>query len=62
MDRAFVAAFLRRLDPMEPRAYWEGREWRAEAKGFAKGRSQAGRVQRAKARRGSDDGEELDLP
>lgn len=50
LDRALVAAMLRRLDPIEPRTYWEGRERRAEQKGFAKGRNEAVRVAGKKAR------------
>lgn len=42
--RAFLAAVLRRSDPMEPRAYWEGQVRQAERKGYAKGRSEAVRV------------------
>lgn len=50
LDRPFVAALLRRLDPMEPRAYYEGRERRAEQKGYAKGRNEAVRVAGKRAR------------
>lgn len=53
VDRALVAAMLRRVDPMEPRAYWEGRERRAEEKGYAKGRNEAGRLARKRDRTGT---------
>ncbi len=53
VDRALMGAFLRRLDPMEPRAYWEGRERQAERKGFAKGRNEAGRLARKRDRTGT---------
>lgn len=43
VDRALVAAVLRRLDPMEPRAYWQGKVREAERKGYAKGENAARR-------------------
>lgn len=52
LARDLVAAFLRRLDPMEPRAYYEAKVRDAERRGFSKGRNEAGRVARKKERLG----------
>lgn len=62
LDRRLVAAFLSRLDPLEPRAYWEGREREAERKGYAKGRNEARRVAGARERAGAVPSGPLDLP
>lgn len=51
-DRAFLAAFLRRMDPGEPRAYWESKVRRAEQAGFNKGRNEAMRYARKREREG----------
>ena len=55
VERGLLAAFLRRLDPMEPRAYWEGRERRAEQKGYAKGRNARMALERKRNREGIPD-------
>lgn len=62
LDRALVGAFLRRLDPMEPRTYWDMKVRRAEERGFAKGRSEQGRMTRARLRRGEPSDEEWPTP
>jgi hypothetical protein len=64
IDRALLGAFLRRLDPMEPRAYWESRERRAEQKGYARGQNAGRRVAGTIARRPTKlvDNAPLNLP
>lgn len=54
LERSLVAALLRRLDPLEPRSYWEARERGAEERGYAKGRNAALRVNRKGQRSGKE--------
>lgn len=54
LDRALVAAMLRRLDPMEPRAYYEAKVREAEQRGYSKGRNEAGRIARKQVRDGRE--------
>ncbi|MCA1811428.1 MAG: hypothetical protein LC623_05395 [Halobacteriales archaeon] len=65
LERSLVAAFLRRQDPLEPRAYFAAREREAEQRGFNRGRNEAGRLARKRdrlERAGISDGVELNLP
>jgi hypothetical protein len=43
LDRQLMAAFLARLDPLEPRAYWDGKLRVEHRKGYARGLSEAKR-------------------
>lgn len=65
LDRSLVAAVMRRLDPMEPRIYWERQVRAAQQKGYAKGQNAARRqatTARLQGRPARDDGMPLDLP
>lgn len=77
LDRRMMAAFLSRIDPMEPRAYWDSKVRDAERKGHAKGLSEAKRrsstvpdrenpgkrkLRYNPARANFDDGEPLNTP
>ncbi len=45
LDRGFMATFLRRVDPLEPRAYWEAKVREAEFKAYRRHVNQRHRLE-----------------
>jgi hypothetical protein len=62
LDRDLVAAMLRRLDVLEPRAYWEGKILRSRQEGYREGRNSKVRIEGKKMRSGAVDNTPLNLP